>query len=294
MSRREPASGPLGRAIRSLAARSAHARPRRRDEEGAERRVSILLMTAYGIDGTIRTTLNLAGYLASRGYEVKLLSVVPRPRRAVLRRPAAGRARAGARRQARRGACATSPAHARAILRRKPSVLSHPDDRADEERQPVDRLRLGRALRRRTGFLISTRPGLNLAVACLAPPGLVLIGQEHMHLGEHSEALQEAMPRAVPEARDPLGPHPARSQGATRQHLGERPSGRAHPEHRARHGRRASRPRGQDRARRGPVRGAEGLRPADPGVGSSWPPSTPTGSLYIFGTGTEARTARGT
>src|SRR3954463_16089340 len=80
MSAAEPRPGLLARAVRSLAARSARSEPRPRDEDGAEGRVNILLMTSYGVDGTIRTTLNLAGYLAASGYEVNLLSAYRDPR----------------------------------------------------------------------------------------------------------------------------------------------------------------------------------------------------------------------
>src|SRR4051812_25378678 len=35
-------------------------------------------MNAFGLGGTVRTTLNLAGHLAAAGYEVTLLSVIQR------------------------------------------------------------------------------------------------------------------------------------------------------------------------------------------------------------------------
>jgi glycosyltransferase involved in cell wall biosynthesis len=221
MSESEPRPGLLERAVRSLAARAARTEPRERDEAGAERRVNVLLMTSYGVDGTIRTTLNLAGYLASRGYEVNLLSVYrdretpffgdPPPGVSVHvlddRRPRLPR---------------NFLRPLRAILSRHPSVLIHPDDRAYGRTNLWTDYRLGRALRRRTGFLVSTRPGLNLAAIWLAPPGLVLIGQEHMNLGEHSEALQEEMRRNYPrlELLSVLTP---RDREAYQEHLGSKP-----------------------------------------------------------------------
>jgi len=59
-------------------------------------------------------------------------------------------------------------------------------------------IRLVRALRRRTGFLIATRPGLNMIAAELAPPGCVLIGEEQMNLGHHNRRLLRAMTRVYP------------------------------------------------------------------------------------------------
>jgi glycosyltransferase involved in cell wall biosynthesis len=214
-------TGLLERGVRSVAARLAHSRPRRRDEAGAERRVNILLMTSYGVDGTTRTTLNLAGYLAANGYEVNLISVYrardepffgdPPPGVSVYvlddRRPRLVR---------------NLFRPLRAILRRRPSVLSHPDDRAYVSVSLWTDYRLGRALRRRTGFLVSTRPGLNLAATILAPPGLALIGQEHMHLGDHSKALQEAIRQSYPKL-ETLSVLTPRDRQAYIEHLGKRP-----------------------------------------------------------------------
>jgi glycosyltransferase involved in cell wall biosynthesis len=57
---------------------------------------------------------------------------------------------------------------------------------------------LVRRLRRRAGFLVGTRPGLNLILAELSPPGLVRIGQEHMNLSHHPPPLRKAMRRLYP------------------------------------------------------------------------------------------------
>jgi len=221
MKEREPRSGLLERAVRSLAARSARSDPNERDEAGAERRVNILLMTSYGVDGTIRTTLNLAGYLAASGYEVNLLSVYRDRREPFFGDPPPGvSVHVLDDRRPRLVRNLLRPL--RAILRRRPSALIHPDDRAYGSVNLWTDYRLGRALRRRTGFLVSTRPGLNLAVAWLAPPGLVLIAQEHMHLGEHSEALQEEMRREYPKLAL-LSVLTPRDRKAYEEHLGRKP-----------------------------------------------------------------------
>ncbi len=49
------------------------AKPRPRDLEGADRRVLIVLMSAWGMGGTIRAAHNMAGWLAANGYEVEIL-----------------------------------------------------------------------------------------------------------------------------------------------------------------------------------------------------------------------------
>src|SRR4051794_41655624 len=94
MKEREPRSGLLERAVRSLAARSARSDPNERDEAGAERRGNILLMTSYGVGGTIRTTPKLARYLPAGGYEGELPSGDPDRPQAVFRGPPPGVGRA--------------------------------------------------------------------------------------------------------------------------------------------------------------------------------------------------------
>jgi glycosyltransferase involved in cell wall biosynthesis len=180
------------RVIRSALVRYVRAQPREADWEGADKRVYIMLMTAWGMGGTIRTTMNLAFYLASKGYEVVFVSV--------------GRARD----EPFFGAMPPGvsiltlddkrpeqlPGSSRPIhrwMREQPSLLMHPEDIGFRGFSLWVDWQLVKALRRKTGFFITTRPGLNLVSALLSPPGLVRIGQEHMHLRDHSEGLQKAM-----------------------------------------------------------------------------------------------------
>jgi glycosyltransferase involved in cell wall biosynthesis len=53
-------------------------------------------------------------------------------------------------------------------------------------------------MRRRTGFLIGTRPGLNAAIARLQLPGTIDVGQEHMHFGHHVKPLRKLIRRTYP------------------------------------------------------------------------------------------------
>jgi glycosyltransferase involved in cell wall biosynthesis len=186
----------IERLVRSAAVRAARARPRELDDDAARRRVTFLLMTAYGGDGTTRTTLNLAGYLASQGYDVEMISVHRDRRQPFFDWPDGIRVRVLDDR--RRWLPRNFFRPVRALLRRKPSTLMHPDDLAAGSTSLWTDLRVAKALRGRTGFLITTRPGLNLTALFLSPPGLILIGQEHMNLGDHSEALQEAIREEYP------------------------------------------------------------------------------------------------
>jgi hypothetical protein len=63
------------RGIRRSLYRYVSAAPRPSDREGADRRVLIVLMSAWGMGGTIRAAHNLAGHLAANGFDVEMLSV---------------------------------------------------------------------------------------------------------------------------------------------------------------------------------------------------------------------------
>jgi glycosyltransferase involved in cell wall biosynthesis len=77
-------------------------------------------------------------------------------------------------------------------------VLVHGHDRRADEFSLWTDVQLVRRLRGLNGWLITTRPALNLMAAELSPPGLVTIGQEQMHLLHHRRSLRKAMPRLYP------------------------------------------------------------------------------------------------
>ena len=184
------------RPIRAGIVRYARAKPRPEDASGVERRIFILLSTAWGMGGTIRTTLNLAEYLAHR-FDVEIISV-GRWRD----RPFFGDFPPGVRvvtlHDHRPPAQPRGPQPLRRLLRALPSVLMHSRDAGARGFSLWADLMLVRMLRGRSGVLIGTRPGFNLLIADLALPGFVTIGQEHMHLHHHHASLQEAMPRLYP------------------------------------------------------------------------------------------------
>jgi glycosyltransferase involved in cell wall biosynthesis len=192
-----PVKGAGARLIRRALRRYMRAGPRPADLEGAERRVLILLISAWGMGGTIRAAHNLAGHLAERGYEVEMASVF-RLRGA----PFFGSFPEGVTVTAlddyRPGATPPALRPVRALLRRFSSVLAHPGDvHAEWWNLWVD-VRLARMLRRRAGLLITTRPSLNLISAEYAPRALIKIGQEQINLGTWRRPLQKAMARHYP------------------------------------------------------------------------------------------------
>jgi len=151
---------------------------RRAGGSGGEGKVRLLLEHAYGMGGTIRTTINLAGHLAER-HDVELVSLARRRAKPFLQLP--------------ERAAPTTVDDQRSgggLLSRLPSVLVHPYDYAYPKASLRTDLELIRWLRSlRGGVLVTTRPAFNLIAARLAPPGVVTVGQEHMNFGAHRRPL---------------------------------------------------------------------------------------------------------
>ena len=272
---------------RARARRSPRALPRaRRGRAGPASAVRILLLHAYGLGGTVRTSFNLAEGLARRPRRRADQPDAP-PRRAVLRRSRAAR---------RVRASTTSAERARAArAARPPAQRARSTRRTTRTRTracgPTSRsLRRLRALR--GGVLITTRPAFNLLAARLAAPGV-----RHDRPGAHE------LPLAPPAARGrPPPPLPA---GSTCSPCSPRPTERDYarrspaapprivriPNAVPRAGRRHRAARRQGRGRGGPAGDAEGLRPADPRPGSAWPRAHPDWQLRIYGSGAAARRA---
>jgi glycosyltransferase involved in cell wall biosynthesis len=170
-------------------------------------KVRFLIANAYRAAGTVRTTYNVAGALAQQhGFEVEIVSVFrTRPRPAFVLPE---------------GVRLTSlvdsrPRHVEALqtgdggpeagqrmerwLRTQPSRLINRNDWRYSEFNLYSDAQLTRYLRSvRDGVLIGTRPGLNLAMARLAHPSVVRIGQEHVNLASHHDRLLKAFRRSYP------------------------------------------------------------------------------------------------
>ncbi len=145
-------------------------------------RVYLLLLHAHGVGGTIRTSFNTAGWLA-REHEVEVISVIRRRERPALPFPEGVRLSAVDDLRERPGPLGR-------LLRALPSVLIHPEDYGWAACSLLTDLRLARRLGSLApGVLISTRPGLNVAAPSLVPPGVRVVGQEHMNFTAHRPGL---------------------------------------------------------------------------------------------------------
>jgi glycosyltransferase involved in cell wall biosynthesis len=167
--------GPLAVTVHRAALWLASLLPRGRSGR-SERPVRMLLIHAWGMGGTIRTTLTVAGHLAQRG-DVELVSVVRWRERPFFPFPPGVAVRAlGGRRKG--------------LLARLPSLLVHPEDYAYPQCSLATDLALLRWLRSLDcGVLVTTRPAFNLLAARLAPHGVTTVGQEHQHFASHRPRL---------------------------------------------------------------------------------------------------------
>jgi glycosyltransferase involved in cell wall biosynthesis len=170
-------------------------RPGRRRAEtdaGAET-IHILLLHAWGMGGTIRATLQLAGRLAER-HDVEVISVVRRRDRPFFAFPPGVRVTAI---DDQRREIPAGPLQRR--LRRHASRLLHPADRGAGAATLWTDVHLARHLLGiRSGVLVGTRPALNLLALDAAGHGVAAIGQEHMHLAAHPRAIRAQIARRYP------------------------------------------------------------------------------------------------
>jgi glycosyltransferase involved in cell wall biosynthesis len=182
-SRRRRLLGGLAVAVHRAAVGLASALPAPR-AAAEPRALRILVLHAYGLGGTVRTSANLAAGAAA-GRDVELISLIRRRERPFLDLPA--------------GATVSVLDDQRGgggLLARLPSVLIHPEDHAYPYASLATDVALWRRMRSiRGGVLVTTRPAFNLLAARLAGPGVTTIGQEHMNLRAHRPRLAADMAR---------------------------------------------------------------------------------------------------
>jgi glycosyltransferase involved in cell wall biosynthesis len=164
--------GPLAVAAHHGVVALLAALPHRR-ATGAEGPMRFLLAHAWGMGGTIRATLTVAEHL-----DAEVVSVVRRRDDPFFDFAPGLRV------------TALDDRRRPSLLSRLPSLLVHPEDYAYpwcSLRTDVALLRWLRSLD--GGALITTRPAFNLLAARLAPPGVVTVGQEHLHFSAHRPRL---------------------------------------------------------------------------------------------------------
>lgn len=180
----------IARILRSAILRYVRAEP---PADAAANSVFILLVSAWGMGGTVRAGHNLAGYLARR-YDVQIISVYRRHDEPFFGRFPTG-VRAVALDDQRQTATPRFLRPLRRALNSRSSLFYEPTEHHAHNLSLWTDLRLASLLRKQKGFVIGTRPGLNMLAVDLAVPGLIVIGEDQMNLGTHSKAVRAAMAR---------------------------------------------------------------------------------------------------
>jgi len=141
------------RAIRSALVRYARTAPPPGGDPG--RKVYILLVSAWGMGGTIRAAVNLAGYLADH-HDVEIISTYLRRGHPYF--PIDPRVKVTALEDQRPGGIPRRAQPVYRVLRRFSSALYHPADYRAHNHNLWTDVRLVRMLRRKTGIVIASRP----------------------------------------------------------------------------------------------------------------------------------------
>jgi glycosyltransferase involved in cell wall biosynthesis len=166
-----------------------------RPAAGTRPNVHILLMNAWAIGGTIRSTLQLAGLLTAT-HDVEVVSVIRRRDEPLFEFPAGVRVTVL---DDRRASAVARRGRAQRVLGAVGGRLLHPGDRARLGTTLwTDLQLLKRIWRIREGVLLGTRPGLNLLALDAARRGVKVVGAEHMHHSAHSRAMRAEIRRRYP------------------------------------------------------------------------------------------------
>ncbi len=161
--------------------------------------IRFVLMNAFAVGGTIRTTFTMASELAKR-HDVEVVSVYRRAKKPKLPLDPRVKLRVLADDyEAERSAPVGAPlSRARGRLRswaeQRRSRLVHRDEVRYARFNLVTDAALLRFLRStHDGVLIGTRPALNLAIARFGRPSTLRVAQEHFHLERHAASIRRSI-----------------------------------------------------------------------------------------------------
>lgn len=164
-------------------------------------KISYLINDMYGIGGTVRTVANQAAALSAR-HEVEIVSVFRHRAEPILPLPAGVRLRSLVDiREKPHGGTGVGgrPLYEGSERAGLPPELFPPEDSRAGQHSLLSDDRLAEHLTTTDAdVVVGTRPGLNVAIARVAPDHLVKVGQEHLVYEQHSEALLKVMRETYP------------------------------------------------------------------------------------------------
>jgi glycosyltransferase involved in cell wall biosynthesis len=157
-------------------------------------RIRFVLMNAYAVGGTIRTTFTTAAELA-KSHDVEIVSVYRLRDKPAFPRPKGVRlvGLSDLRKERLERLAAHRGPRARLVTwasRRRSALMSVHDFRHPTFNLLTDVNLLRYLLPLRDGIVIGTRPAINLAIAEVVSPSVVRVGQDHMNLRTYNDGLK--------------------------------------------------------------------------------------------------------
>lgn len=152
-------------------------------------KITFLVFNIFGIGGTVKTTLNLANFLISQGFEVSIVSLKKtRSKSFFYIHPNIKIVYLYENRSRKLNLIKRVILK---ILREIPSVLFHKDEEFWKSLNILIDFRVFKFLRTvKTDVLITTLPSLNIISAKYAKSNIIKIGQEHRSIKEYSENMK--------------------------------------------------------------------------------------------------------
>ncbi|GIH22903.1 hypothetical protein Aph01nite_12130 [Acrocarpospora phusangensis] len=158
-------------------------------------KIRYLLLHAYGMGGTIRTVIGQANAMVARGHDVEIVSVVRRRDHAQFRIDPRITVSALVDERAGREEVTFKD---RVMRRLRGKAVPYGEFAARYFTPHVERAVTTYVAGLDDGVLVTTRPALNLMAARHAGRGVVTVGQEHMNLRTHHEAVRKSIARWYP------------------------------------------------------------------------------------------------
>jgi glycosyltransferase involved in cell wall biosynthesis len=157
--------------------------------------IRFLIMNAFAVGGTIRTTFTTAGELAKR-HDVEIVSVFRRRDDTALPLPEGVRLRSLT--DLRKSTLEQASGPRRWAASQRTRLMSSHDFRHPNFNLLTDANLFRYIASVRGGVLIGTRPSINLVVAHLTAPSVVRIGQDHMNLATYRDGLRAQLKAVYP------------------------------------------------------------------------------------------------
>lgn len=155
-------------------------------------KIRYMLLTAYGMGGTVRTVINQAHHMAAAGHDVEIVSVVRRRKKSHFAIDPLVKVVTLV---DQRGGVQPDSVARRAWRRLRGKVVPAGEFAASYFTERVEKAVIDYVSSLSDGILVTTRPALNLISARHGSDQVVRVGQEHLNLATHKGGVREQIMR---------------------------------------------------------------------------------------------------